>query len=201
MSEKKDRIEGREKFLANNKVKIGVLVLLLAVLLAFAAIHSEARTYESSNRTLEGKDPADPPSSWESLELKNNVVNSTLFLEYDPVGNNGSEEVEIKVTDFTVEDNRTISLDKNESKTVSLDGDAYWIVPEYNESEGNVTYRHEIVYSIQPYSLLTIPAFVLTILGIIITYSGQAEFKEKQARKREMSLMDEKMKGENKEKR
>ncbi|MGM0511035.1 MAG: hypothetical protein ACQESD_07970 [Thermoplasmatota archaeon] len=193
MSEKSKRFEGRENFFENNKIKFGVMFLLIAVLLAFVSIHSEAKTYQSSYRTLEGRNPDDPLSGWESLEIKNSVINSTLFLEYTPDGENSSEEVEVEITDFTVDENRTITLDGDEPETVSLDDNAYWIVPKYNESEGNVTYRQEIVYTIQPFSILTIPAFVLTIFGIIITYSGQAEFKAKLAEKRMMAQQEQQM--------
>lgn len=155
----------------NRNIKIGISLLLIGVLLSFASIYSDVDKYKGPETKME---PSDAEPSLNSLAQRGNTINSTLHLKYDLENYtnstddvNDSEKAEVKVSDFNFEYNRTIDIDPNESKTVDIREDIYWI--QFNGNEGYVIYQQTIVYSRQPYSLLTIPALFSTIIGVVIT--------------------------------
>ncbi len=149
----------------------GLAILLVALILAFTSIHVVEAKYESQEKMLEGDDA-------KLLESRYNPLNSTIDMEFNPVNEDfrGDVLVTLNYTDEDQED-IPVRVGSGEKKTVEFDEDPDIIVSHFNSSWGNLTFTHTIFYERQPYSLLSVPAFLLTIIGLVVVYNGKYKMK------------------------
>lgn len=167
--------------LGNRSSKVGLLLLGLAVLCAFLSIYSDVETYHGEE-VLNGEGK-------KKLEQRSNVINSSIRLKYTP-SENSSSSVTVTVLDY--ENNESWEYEANGSeRTYDLDPEAYWL--RYNRSEGELFYHQKIVYSAHPFRILTIPAFIMTVIGIVMFYRGKYSTKKEKELEREGREEREKM--------
>lgn len=161
----------------NYHLKLGLLLLGIALLLAFASINRQEETYRGDTMVLEGRDVENHTLGLQRLESKREAVESEITLNYTNDGPESKDDVNVTFSDYEFERNRTINIDKNNTKTIELKDDSYWIKSNFNATEGDVKYNQRLVYTTNPYGLLAIPAFVLTIVGMVLTYKGKYDVK------------------------
>lgn len=188
-NQKEYRSVSTREVLGNRSSKVGLLLLGLAVLCAFLSIYSDVKTYHGEE-VLNSKGK-------KKLEQRSNVINSSIRLKYTSP-DNSSKSVTVTVLDF--ENNETWEFEANGSKrTYDLDPDAYWL--RYNQSEGELFYHQKIVYSGHPFRILTIPAFIMTVVGIVMFYRGKYSTKKEKELEREGREEREKMQEQAEDKR
>lgn len=177
-----------KRFITRYKVlKIGVLLVLIAVLLSIISITNDVGT-----TTNEGV--LEPDDSFYYIEWKESVINSTLDVKFVIDENStDTKTATLNVTDRDFNNLQTINISDSEKKEIEIDTQARYIFPEF--SEGEVQYTHEIVYYYQPYRLLSIPALILTIIGLVFSYKGRQEMFEEKYREEKLR----KLYGENKD--
>lgn len=185
-----DRI--KRKIVKRKVLLAGLGLILIALLLAFASINIVTRTYESEEKSLEGDGDS------EVLESRFQSINSSLEMDFIPANpgeDNEDREIEVDIIIIYEDKNVSYELESGEPKTIELEDDANFIVSYFDSSKGNITFSQTIVYETQPYGLLSIPAFVLTIISLVLVYKGKYQMKierkieeqEKKLKKKEES--------------
>ncbi|MGM0406307.1 MAG: hypothetical protein ACQEQM_09240 [Thermoplasmatota archaeon] len=160
------------KIIKRKVLLTGLGLILIALLLAFLSINVTFETFESQEKSLNGDGDS------EALQSRFQSINSSLEMEFNPA-NQGDDNSRGEVTVIIIhgEKNETYDLGYDETKTVKLEDDANFIVSNFDSSKGNLTFSQTIVYETQPYGLLSIPAFVLTIISLVLVYSGMYQMK------------------------
>lgn len=171
----------KRKVKNRSQLIIGLLIMVVAVTLAFASIHRVNDRFVGEERTLEGGVES------HFLETRYWIINSTLDMEFQPENDENIENGNITVTllDTNSEKVQNITLNDQLTKTVEIDDDAHMIISNFERSQGNLTYTQTIVFERQPYGLLSVPAFILTIVGLVVTYSGKHQMRVEQKLKEE----------------
>ena len=178
-------------FKSNKKLKMGLIFLLIAVLLAFGSI--------GRNAVLEKDSGEIEDDGFTSIERKRAEVYSRLKLEY--TDGNGDVETEVSLIDRNYEIFKNVTIESGENKTImltELDNTAYFVSADIQE-EDSLTYSHHYKYHTQPYSLLALPAFVLTLVGIVLATSGYVEYIAEYKAKKRYDMEEEKEKGKKEE--
>lgn len=177
----------KRKLVKRSMLLAGLSMLIIALILSFVSIQRVNERYVSEEKILDGG------GDFKTLETRYTSINSTLEMEFNPNNNEvneGNITVSLKDRDYNLEDNITVPL--NETKTIQINGDEHWIVSNFNSSIGSLSYRQIIVFERQPYGILSLPAFVLTIIGIVVVYNGKHEMnvekilKEQEKKRKEM---------------
>ncbi len=166
---------------------IGLGILFIAIILAFSAIHVVEATYEGEDKVLEGQDS-------KVLESRYQALNSSIEMEFQPENNDdttGHEYVIVTII-YPNEEQENISVRYDESRTVEIGTNANIIVSDFDREEGNLTFNQKIVYERQPYSLLSIPAFLLTIVGLVVVYNGKYKMRVERKMKEQEKKLEEK---------
>lgn len=176
--------------LGSKSSKQGLLLLGLAVLCAFVSIHQEIDT-TNDDGVLKG-------TGVMKLEQKRSPIESTLELKLNSSGASNPEP-NITISDFESTYDRSLNVEDGELKEFNLTSDDYWL--SYNLTENNTLYYNQkVVYSHSPYRFLTIPAFILSIVGVVMFYSGKVTVKKEKELEREGEKERERMMKEGKEK-
>ncbi|MFO7991872.1 MAG: hypothetical protein R6U61_06235 [Thermoplasmata archaeon] len=150
-------------------MNIGIVLILLAVLLSFISI-----TNDIIHSTEEGviKD-----GGYYFLDYRDEAVNSTMNIEYVVNQNNThnntieNKTAAVNITDEHFNTLHTLNMSADEKKSIDIDNNARYITA--NFSEGEIHYEHKIVFPYQPYRLLSIPALLMTMMGIVLFYKGK----------------------------
>jgi len=167
----------------------GLVILFVAIILAFSAIHVVEAEFESEDRVLEGKGQED----YKILESRYQALNSSIEMEFHPENQDdttGGQYVIVTVI-YADDEQENISVGYDEVKTIELDDNANIILSDFDSEEGNLTFKQTIVYERQPYSLLSIPAFLLTIVGLVVVYNGKYRMKVDKQMKEKEKVVDE----------
>ncbi|MFW6141420.1 MAG: hypothetical protein ACOC53_02545 [Candidatus Saliniplasma sp.] len=162
----------KRKIIKRKVLLTGLGLISIALLLAFVSINVTFRTFESQEKSLKGDGDS------EALESRFQSINSSLEMEFNPA-NQGDDNSRGEVTVIIIHGgkNETYDLEYEENKTIELEDDANFIVSDFDSSRGNITFSQTIVYETQPYGLFSIPAFVLTIISLVLVYSGMHRMK------------------------
>jgi len=172
----------KRKLKKRSMLFIGLLLMVTAIILAFASIQRQTEVFEGEEKKLTA-------GGADMLETRFQQANSSIEMEFHPDDNdedvNQNQTVVIQNNDFEVLKN--ITLPFNGTKEIELDNQAKWI--RLNTQQGNLTYQQRITYRTQPYGLLSIPAFILTITGLVVTYQGKYQMKVEKKMKEHENLI------------
>lgn len=176
--------------LGSKSSKQGLLLLGLAVLCAFISIHQEIDTTNEEG-VLKG-------AGVMKLEQKRSPIESTLELKLNS-SDNSNPGPNITISDFELTYNRSLKVEDGELKEFNLTSDDYWL--SYNLTGNNTLYYNQkVVYSHSPYRFLTVPAFILTIVGVVIFYRGKFTVKKEKELEKEGERERMKKEGEEEDK-
>ncbi len=168
----KDKTKSVWTYMISSKnFKFGFIIMVLAVLLSFASIYVTVATV-TQTYTWEAEEDDyhvyEPLWLYTAYEPKNN----TLSVYYNN-GVNHTAEIFI-FTEGEYEDPiHNFSLESGATKNMVIQEDAVRIVPYFEK--GSLHLEYTIEYYSFPYSLLAIPAMVLTIIGIILVYRSYVD--------------------------
>lgn len=179
--------------LGSSSSKKGLALLALAVLCAFVSIHQEVDT--SHDRGVLNGDGDESPETIK-LEQKRSILNSTLQLKFN--SSSGSSTT-ITISDFKATYNRSLEVEEGVEKEFDLRPEHYWLKYNLTRNE-TLSYHQKTVYSHSPYRILTIPAFILTVAGIVIFYKGKYSIKKEKQLERAGKEEREKMEKKDEEK-
>ncbi len=161
-----------------DSIKLGVLFVTVALILAFISINVERRTHIVEGEFI--KDPESEIYNKYVVTIPNylNEVDNELHLEYIT---DGSENSTMRIKDYDKKVIRNITLNPGEEKNVTLSEESFYLVPSI--PEGKIYYKYEVIANHEPYGFLSIPAFFLTILGVYFFFRGRYERSEEEKRK------------------
>ncbi|MFO7791864.1 MAG: hypothetical protein R6W73_02640 [Candidatus Saliniplasma sp.] len=159
----------KNKIVKRRMLLTGLSLLIIALLLAFASINVEPRSFESEEKVLEGD------GDLEFIESRYQSINSSIEMNFHPVNEEDTGGVMVVIR--YENENETIEVDHDENKTIEIDDGANYIVSDFDSKRGNLTFTQTINYKAQPYGLLSIPAFILTIISLIFVYQGKYQMK------------------------
>ncbi len=193
---KKDRSERNLllRILSNRDIQIGAVLLLIAVILAFAAvvpvmgeINAENEVGSDDPGVLEIDFPALRHLRNATLEViadddvgtANVRINHSADLELDSFQLSGGQNLTRNLTDLVPEDRE---FGEENPRFVVFEFD-----------EGNISYNYTATYEHQRFRILSIPAVVLTLIGMVFAWKGHGALKgeimmkrmEEEARKKE----------------
>ncbi len=181
------------RILSNPDIQKGFAFFGLALILAFSAVVTTVeedvdrdtigpddnglvinihypRLREIDNASLEMKGDDDDESK---ATIK--ILNST----YDPIS---------LPQEWTTGDSQSMNLTEVENKSLDLrlleDTPRHF---SFNVTEGNLTYTYTVSYPSKPYAILSLPAALLTLIGMVYAFKGKGvilgEIKRRQAEK------------------
>ena len=173
---KKNKKPGVIKRISKNRdIKLGLLFLALALVFAFLSISQEIETsVDEGELNYSGKDYPYP------LERKYNERNADLYLEYN-VDNESDNKTRYAMIHFgnidgdEFQEEFSRSIKENNNLTIDLDERDEFIKYIWaNFTAGNIEYSLEVTYLVQPYSLLTFPAMIFTLAGVVFSMKGKS---------------------------
>ncbi len=186
------------RIISNPDIQKGFVLFALALILAFSAVIT---TVEDDT----DKDSIEPDDQGLVKDIRyphlRNVENSTLELR-------GEEETNLSLrilnTNFQPislpgtwadETGERINLTIAEDENRSLDLTELDDIPrhfDFNVTEGNLTYVYYVSYATSPYGILSLPAILLTIIGMVYAFKGKGallgEIKERQIEEEERKI-------------
>ncbi len=188
MSDKGENISVLKEMFHNKDIRRGFLCFTVALILAFAAVTPRLDTdSEKGEVTPEGDEQNFP------LLISYRTRDSTLRLNY--TSPNSSDRAIIHIRNNEDETLKNVSLSSN-SVPIEIDLTAFDSDPAYisvNISSGILRYSQTIAYTRHPYSLVSLPAAFLTLLGMVYAFKGKGallavikENKEAKEAKKEM---------------
>lgn len=154
-----------ETLTGNRKMVFGIISLALAFLLALTAVYMQTSTY-SNEGVL---------SSDKSKMIEKPSINSQgeIHLNHTRVASD-SESVVIVLLDGDKQVLNSVSLGSGQSATLEINSETDYFRKSSDFSK--VNYKYSITYSYQPYRVLSIPAAILTVIGIVSVYRGFDQF-------------------------
>lgn len=177
------------EILGSKGSKIGLALLGIAVLCAFLSINQEIATSHDRG-VLEGNEDG---RELMKLEQKRSTINSTLELKFNSSNSPSESSIKIIISDFEGTYNRSIEVENGTKEEFDLEQDDYWL--KYNLTDNQtLSYHQKLVYTHSPYRFLAIPAFILTIVGVVMFYQGKHSIKKEKELEREGRKEREKMK-------
>ncbi|MFP3871652.1 MAG: hypothetical protein ACOCTR_02395 [Candidatus Natronoplasma sp.] len=181
------------RILSNPDIQKGLVFFAVALILAFSAVITTVE--EDVDKGTIGSD---------EIGLVTNI-NYPRFMELDnaTLRLEGDEEVRTEATIRILNSNyenitlpegwtsgrRTI-MDLSEVENKTLDMTSLKERPRhisFNVTQGNLTYTYTVSYPTKPYSILSLPAAALTLIGMVYAFKGKGvilgEIKRKQMEK------------------
>ncbi len=180
-------------YLQDRHLKIGVILIVIALLLAIVSITRNVKTYDETENLPEGE--------FIQLRAKGTIMDSSVRLfngsgqslrgynvtlynsDFDTLKYIDVNFTTRNITIFEKPSNEINRSDMNSSSPeIVLDiSNIYGGILRLNDldGQGEVQYSYELVYSVQPYRLLSIPAFILTMVGVVSFLRGKFETKMK----------------------
>ncbi|MFP4005662.1 MAG: hypothetical protein ACLFUR_02965 [Candidatus Hadarchaeia archaeon] len=162
----------------NRKVKLGILLAFLGVMVALAAIDTSTEFEESSGFLEPGQSlrMIRTGSIEGEVTFANKMSETDNELMVDILDTNGNVETEIV-------------LGPGESKTVDLDMDSVYF--RGRDTNSNIlSYSYRIDYTTLPYRYLSIPAMLISIFGVFLIYKGLQEYSRVTEGKREENIKE-----------
>ena len=153
-----------EVLTGNKKILFGLALLVLALILAFSAIYKRTKTYSQEGNIGLG----------ETVEIEKKITKQEGELRLKIDEKSTTRSVKINFFGDNNEVVREVYLSSEESKSIKLDGEVSYF--KLVSGEGVLYYKYIIKYSYQPLRLLSLPAAILTVFGVIATYRGFDEF-------------------------
>lgn len=158
--------------------------MLLSVILSFASIYQTQRTYTYEH-------------IWDS-EVQGRFMEYPLYRPYNVIEeevyivNKGSHDVWIYFSGENIEQSEYRLSPYDELTLDYLNRNYRWInVGEPTEFQGTVEMRHTVTHYHEPYSLLSVIAFVLVFVGILVISKSYQEGFERVVRDIEHERMTE----------
>lgn len=164
----KDKVRN---FLTRYKLlKMGMLLILLAVLLSFLSITNEIGEMTEQGIIDDG--------GYYYIEWRDGAINSTMKIEYVVDHNNTIENktATINITDENFNNLHSINVSAEVEKSIEIDNSARYITADF--PDGGIHYEQRIVFNYQPYRLLSIPALLMTMIGIVLFYKGKQKLMQ-----------------------
>lgn len=173
------------RILSNRDIQIGAVLLLIAVILAFAAVVPVAGEMNAEG-VLSSDDPGFVEIDFPALR---HLRNATLeVIADDDVGSaivrvNHSADLELDSfqlsggQDFTKDLTNLVPEDQEFGEE-----NPRFLVFEFDE--GNISYDYTATYESQRYRYLSIPAGILTLIGMVFAWKGHGALKGEIIRKR-----------------
>ncbi len=154
-----------ETLTGNRKMVFGIISLALAFLLALTAVYMQTSTY-SKEGVL---------SSDKSKMIEKPSINSQgeIHLNHTRVASD-SESVEVVLLGGDKQVLNSVSLDPGQSVILEINSETDYF--RKGTDLGKISYKYSITYSYQPYRVLSIPAAILTVIGVVSIYRGFDQF-------------------------
>jgi len=179
------------KILSNKDIQKGIAFFSVALILAFAAVIPVTEEEFTENTIQEDGDV-------EQINFPGyRVLNATLNILQ------GSTNLVIQDFEGNELLNESVSAgDSLELTEIDSRRDPNLLV--FTNIRGNLTYTYDLVYSRRPYGLLSLPAGLFTLIGMIFAFKGrgfiQGEIERKRMEEEEKKKQDEREELEEKEK-
>ncbi len=191
-----------KRTLSNRDIQLGIIFLILALTLAFTATLSESRKTTPGKATVEKSDWREVGRSHTEIDSKiifnytseNSSGSATIWFEDGYPYENNSNRIDIErkneIKDSIIlrpGDNITIDL-------VNLEGPPKTV--NFKITSGELRYEHKIEYHAKPYGLLSFPALLFLLLGMVFAFRGKGvlatEIKRKRIEEKKKSKKDSK---------
>ncbi len=196
MNEKTDKDRGLLiRILSSKDIQKGIAFFTIALILAFAAVLPVTGEDAVSEQEIEGDE------HFEEIPYPGyRVYNATLELST-------TRRVDLRIKDSLEEDAEVlmdeIRVQEGEDKIIDLteiDSERVPRVLHFYYISGSLNYTYTVEYARRPYGLLSLPAGLFTLIGMVFAFKGKGiilgEIKRKQmedeARKREEEREEEK---------
>ncbi|KXB04793.1 hypothetical protein AKJ50_00060 [candidate division MSBL1 archaeon SCGC-AAA382A13] len=170
-----------ETLTGNKKIEFGILSLIIALILGFSAIYVQTEIYSDEGNL----------NSTQVVRIEKTGLNAQgeLYLNYKD-SNSYTNIIKVNILNQNRNIINSTELDPGENKKLILNSGATFFRKE--ENHGVISYNYYIYYSHYPYGLLSIPALILTIFGVISVLKGFNQYVNTVAREKEKSNADEK---------
>jgi len=197
------------RILSDSDIQKAIAFFSIALILAFAAVTTTIETDQLRDEISADDGDRDFTTEFESIyyPIFLDLRNSTL--DFIAKETNTNFSLEILDSDFEHLWSRSYTLEEGEKESEylpDLDGIDQENPPNYlnfNVTEGNLSYTYTVSYSRSPYGLLSLPAALFTLLGMVFGFRGKGvilgEIKRKQMRKKEKERREEREKKNEKE--
>lgn len=188
------------RIFSDKDIQIAVALFAIALILAFAAVTTTTET-ERLRDILETEDD-EPEFTREEIYYPGLLDVSNATLEFIAEGGDTNFTVELLNSDFDPLWSNTYELEEGEGVNESVP-DLHGIdsedPPEHleisNVTGGNLIYTYTVSYSRSPYGLLSIPAMIITLIGMVFGFRGHTvilgEIKRKKMLEKEKEKKEE----------
>ena len=161
-----------EVLTGNKKILMGAVSLILALTLAFTSVYKKTANYSRKGIIK--------PTEIVGIERRKSNNEGELAIKLDR--GTASESIEVELLDDDLRPIRSVSFTESEDKTAEIDKEVSYF--RLVSSERNFEYEYRIKFSYQPFRLLSIPAGLFTIFGVIAVYKGFDQFISDFAKKK-----------------
>ncbi|MEF8797904.1 MAG: hypothetical protein V5A79_00605 [Candidatus Bipolaricaulota bacterium] len=156
-----------ETLIGNRKIVFGIISLFLALVLAFFAIHRRVATYSEKGLV--------EPGGTVGINRRNPNDEGKLSLKFarkdDP---NLTEAV---MLDYERNILETFTLKPGRDKELNIDSEVSYF--KLARDGSTLTYSYVFQYTYQPFRLLSLPAALFTLFGVIAVYRGFNQYMTK----------------------
>ncbi|MBS3816024.1 MAG: hypothetical protein KGY76_00485 [Candidatus Thermoplasmatota archaeon] len=158
------------RIISNKDIQKGFGLFAIALILAFTSVTTTIET------DVKDEEVGPEEESFERIHYPRYTVrNATLELDFEPDGDSTTHsEAEIKVLNASYDDIWETTWNQNFSRTIDmtdLDGTPYYL--SFNVTNGTLTYSYSVTYPNKPYSILSLPAIVFTLVGMVYAFKGR----------------------------
>lgn len=167
---------------SNSDIQKGFGLFAIALILAFASVMTTTETDVKGPEEIVPEDHGFKRINYPTYTVRN----ATLELDFDPDDEpTGAVKAEIKILNGSYDSIWRTNWYENDSLTLDMmevDGNPVFL--SFNVTNGNLTYTYTVTYSASPYGILSLPAALLTMIGMIYAFKGKGVILGEIKRKR-----------------